>query len=167
MKTKLTFLAALASCLLSAPAAEASDCPGDRTKVVLETLFVPSSGATVTTTFVPQACRIYFLKASGTFSYWPASTPHGIADAECASRPANSYGPGWVMGEDVLPPSLSHGLDVLVDGNNVSWGNSCNLTDHTYVLPYSGQGRPVSFSIWDDFYRDNSGGITIELYECR
>ncbi|MGK3966289.1 hypothetical protein WMF38_19155 [Sorangium sp. So ce118] len=146
---------------LAAGEAMACDCVGNRTKHVLDVVSVPSDGTATYSTFVPQTGNVYFMKASGTYSYW-----YRPADAECSYRPAESYGPGWVLGEDVFPQSWSVALDVLVDGTDISWGSTCNEYDHTYVVPYVGQGHAASFSIWDSYYGDNSGNISVELYEC-
>ncbi|WP_375768069.1 FG-GAP-like repeat-containing protein [Archangium gephyra] len=141
------------------------DCPSGGAKRLLESVHVPSNGTTVRSATVLLTGRVYWLKASGTYTYWPGSAPYGTADAECSHRPASSYGPGWILGEDKWPGS--YGLDVAVDGTNFMWGTACNEIDHTYVQPYTGHGDSVGFSIWDDQYTDNSGGIDVEIYECR
>ena len=159
---KIIFGVVVAVSMLAADNAMACDCLGNRKKHVLEVVNVPGTGPAASSTFVPQAGKVYFMKASGTYSYWGEY----LADAECSYRPAGSYGPGWVLGEDVFPQTNSSDLDVWVDGTSVSWGNTCNLVDHTYVVPYVGQGHAVSFSILDNYFGDNSGNISVELYEC-
>ena len=53
-----------------------------------------------------------------------------------------------------------------MDDIRYNWGPVCNTLDHMYISPYVGQGRPVSFSIYDNFYSDNSGSLAVEFYEC-
>jgi len=133
--------------------------------IFVETVEVPSDGSTVTSTNVLGGGVTYLLEASGTYRFanWGA---YGIADAEYAYRnDAYKDNPlpvhGWTLGENTYPSVL--GLDVLVDGGNVYWGDYNGA--HNYVLSYSGNGNPVSFDIYDSHYSDNSGFITVDIYE--
>jgi len=131
--------------------------------IFVETVEVPSDGSSVTSTNVLGSGVTYLLEASGTYSFanWGL---YGIADAEWAYRNDGYSDPnpfGWTLGEDTYPSVL--GLDVLVNGGNVYWGDYNSA--HNYVLSYTGNGNPVSFDIYDSHYSDNSGFITVDIYE--
>lgn len=132
---------------------------------LLETVIVPGDvdQSSVQSTNVLVSGRSYMFKANGTYTYWPSMTNGpGVADAEWALRPDglwyNDLGPGGIA------------LDILVDGSNVDWGTYAS--DNVYNYLYAGTGTEVSFSIWDSCdgvtpgcYGDNSGSLTVEIYE--
>jgi len=142
----------------------AQSCPSGMTPEYIETVTVSSDGSTSVSTNVLESGFTYLLEASGTYRFanWGE---YGIADAEWAYRNdgysnPNSY--GWTLGEDVYPSIL--GLDVQVNGGNVYWGDYNN--EHVYVLSYPGDNNQVSFNIYDSAYGDNSGDLTVDIYEC-
>ncbi len=134
------------------------DWPGDCWQLV-DTVVVPSDGTTVQSVITPASGWSYFLKASGTYMFWP-NQPHGpgtinaLADAEYSQRPIDG---NW---ED-LP---THILDIAVDGANIDWGTYNG--EHVYYYEYTGTGTAASFSIYDNNYADNIGFLTVEIYEC-
>lgn len=136
---------------------------------LVDTVDVPSDGSTVSSVSL-EAGKTYLFKASGTYTYWPsAGGGAGIADAEYALRPQGSYnlGPGaqWIYGDDVYPPTYpDYTLDISVDGTDVYWGDFDS--GHVYSYQYTGTGSPASFGIYDSYYGDNSGYLTVEIYEC-
>jgi hypothetical protein len=138
--------------------------------VLVDSVQVQGKGYLVSSTSLNDGTT-YWLCASGTYVYWSSQLPnYGIADAEYSLRPASSFGPGWVLGEDVFPEAgyPHYALDVRVDGQNVDWG-AFNI-DHTYAALYVGTGSPARFSIWDSNagppYSDNSGYITVDIYDA-
>jgi hypothetical protein len=145
---------------------------------LVDTVTVPSSGSVATSTFTLEAGKCYRLEASGTYTYWPGQLPNaGIADAEYALRPKGSYNPGpgpqWVKGEGSYPSGISYALDIVnvQDGSliNIDWdpGDTTVNSDHVYVIDYvPSTTGPISFKIWDDYYGDNSGSLTVKIYEC-
>ncbi len=159
------------------PAAQPNEC-----QCPLETVTVPSTGTTVYSTNLLQSGKSYLLVASGTYVYWPSNPAGlydaianpggaGIADAEYALRPPASstpyaYNPypysAWIYGEDAYPPGLEAALDIVVDGNDVYWGSA--NPNHNYYYIYVGTGAAASFRIFDDFYGDNSGSLTVKIY---
>jgi len=139
-------------------------CPEGSIQQYVETVSVRSDGSTVTSGVLDNGVT-YLFKASGTYTYWPGASPYGIADAEYSYRPASSYGPGWVLGDDVFPPKYPpHSLDINVNGSNVFWGNYNPA--HLYTMPFIGTGSTVEFSIYDSNYGDNSGSLTVDIYKC-
>ncbi|MFH1404348.1 MAG: hypothetical protein ABIH11_08785 [Candidatus Altiarchaeota archaeon] len=126
----------------------------------LDTVSVPSDGSTVNSVTL-EAGKKYLLQASGTYDYGPS-----IADAECSERTGVVYGPGWKKGEDVFPAVWKTYLDVLVNDIDHSWGLTCNSDTNTYDLIMPGTGVQSAFKMIDSGYGDNSGSVTIDIYEC-
>lgn len=138
-------------------------------KALVETVKVPTTNGTgVITGFSTEIGKNYFLEVSGTYRFMGSGT-YGIADAEWAYRndvyKDNPLAPhGWTVGE-LTYPSIK-GLDVLVDGGNVDWGDFNPL--HVYNYEYAGTGNPIKFSIYDSAYGDNSdidGGMIVNIYQ--
>ncbi len=140
----------------------------------VETVEVPGTGGVVSSVNDLALDTDYFLEASGTYRFanWG---DYGIADAEWASRDAAHYpGPGltevypdlgetagWVKGEGYYASEC--GLDVQVDGSCVDWGSFSE--GHNYSRNYTGTGAPVSFTIYDSSYGDNTGSIMVDVIE--
>ena len=134
--------------------------------VLLDTITVNSNGNKYYSSVNLQEDKEYILKASGTYTYWPAQLPGaGIADAKYSLRPEGSFnlgpGPRWISGDD-LPSPWTHYLELLVDEGYKDWG-IFNLA-HTYSTEYTGDGASVCFNILDSGYGDNSGSLTVEIY---
>lgn len=142
---------------------------------LVDTLAVPStSNATVLSNITTEVGKNYVIEVSGKYIFWPscgiASEYYDpdfpgqcVADAEFALRPASSYGPGWVKGEDDYPSIV--GLDLQVNGVNIDWSATVNLTDHTYSTNVIGDGNKIGFSIYDSTYTDNSGSLNVKIYK--
>lgn len=133
------------------------------------TVLVPAGGIdyswmhSVNTSFSSKSGTDYKIIASGTFIYMSSALPtFGDADAEYSNRPSWTYGPGWILGDDIWPDDIKHGLDLTIDGNNIEWGifNS----SHFYTTTLSGTGNPFLFDIYDNGYSDNSGFLTAEIF---
>lgn len=137
----------------------------------VETMTIPSKPAnSVISSSALILGQAYQLRASGTYKY---STATGWdADAKCSNRfpPYNPLGNyvGWVDGALL---GTTYGLQVgFFDGNTlppltpVGWVEACN-TAHTYTATYAGTGTPIQLFIWDDYYGDNSGSITVDIYK--
>lgn len=111
----------------------------------------------------------YSLEVSGQYRYQRGST-YGIADAEWAYRNDAYALPvlphGWTKGEESYP-SIK-GLDVLVDEQNIDWGDFSDV--HEYHHAYIGTGNSIHFSIYDSAYADNSdidNGLVVKIYEMQ
>ncbi|MDD3647114.1 MAG: hypothetical protein PHS44_01250 [Candidatus Dojkabacteria bacterium] len=111
----------------------------------------------------------YTVVVRETYSFWPSCGVAGgcIADAGYSLRPAgspysyhtNPY-PTWVSGEDLGTPG---GLEIKINGANIDWGNF--NPEHNYYHLMSHPGGTIDFNIWDSAYGDNSGSLTVEIYE--
>jgi hypothetical protein len=137
--------------------------------VLIDTVTVGSDGTVSTSSFSLPVGAKYRLEVSGTYTYWPGQLPDaGIADAKYSLRPEGSHNPGpgpqWISGDDLGAPWTNY-LELLVDGAPQAWGDF-NLA-HTYSMDYIGTGTPVSlnFNILDSAYGDNSGSLTVEIYQ--
>ena len=136
-------------------------------RYLLGTYIVPvNNGTGINTDFSPVAGMNYYLEASGTYRFANMLGGYGIADAEWAYRndsyKDNPLAPhGWTVGE-LTYPSIK-GLDVLVDGSNIYWGDY--NPSHIYNYTYLGTGLPINFSIYDSAYGDNINiGLTVKVY---
>jgi predicted ribosomally synthesized peptide with SipW-like signal peptide len=135
-------------------------------EVLIDTIQVPSTSAGPTlSNIILQSSKTYRLDITGTYQYWPSCPEFAPceADAEFAHRPSTSYGPGWIKGESVYPPAINYALDLMVNGNNIDWG--AFSAPHIYTTTLPGTGAKASFSIFDDVYSDNSGSLTVKIYE--
>ena len=137
--------------------------------VLIQTVEVFPDGTDYCSSFNLPIGEKYRLEVSGTYVYWPGQLPNaGIADAKYSLRPQGSYNPGpgpqWISGDD-LPSPWTNYLELLVDGAPKAWGDF-NLA-HTYSTDYIGNGSPVSvcFNILDSYYGDNSGSLTVDIYQ--
>lgn len=137
---------------------------------MIETLEVPStSSAPTISSATLSAGKNYLLEVEGSYIYMRncgisrdiEGYPHCIADAEWSYRPPHSYGPGWLKGEGTFPSV--YGLDLMINGGNIDWGDL--KTSHKYSTTIAGNGAQASFLIWDDVYADNSGSLSVKIYE--
>jgi hypothetical protein len=133
---------------------------------LVETVVVPSNGTLVSSAMTLASGKPYKLQASGIYTFAPGWLPAaGIADAEYSLRAPGSYNPSptpqWVSG-DVFPGSLNGYLEVKIDSANVTWG--AFDSSHVYTVTYTGTGSQLTAKIWDDYYGDNSGSITVKIY---
>lgn len=141
-------------------------------KTLVDTVFVPGSNLTKTGPAIVSSDALslgvdYELIASGTYRYgtWIGS---GIADARCSLRPANSqYNPlpvpAWFDGAN-FGGSWDNYLQVWVNGAAVEWGTGCDMSN-VYSKLLTGSGNSLTFTILDSGYSDNSGGITVDIYQ--
>lgn len=114
-----------------------------------------------------EAGTDYRLVASGTYRFaqgWgtdPDGIPYGTADAAWNNR-SSSYAPGGVAG---WYQQASTRLQVWIGGAAVAWQPAFFNPEHIYTLELAGAAAPVVFTICDDQYSDNSGYITVRIYE--
>jgi hypothetical protein len=101
--------------------------------------------------------QLYELKVSGTYSYKNSVTEW--ADAEYFLSGST------VIKGDSQYPAFPNILDLTVNGPdaNTDWGIFNPL--HTYTLQVTGTGVPLNFAIYDSYYADNSGFLTVEVWK--
>lgn len=127
--------------------------------VLKETLTISAKGTKNTSLNSLQEGEKYLFRTSGTCNWRvPLSAGGYLGDAEYWLR-HDAYREGWTkMGAWSL---------VMFDGTNkvdVDWGNFSE--DHIYEKEYlSGATAPVTFFFGDDVYSDNSGFLTVEIYQ--
>ncbi len=136
--------------------------------VEYEELSVPGISTAITESTTLTDGVEYKVEASGTYKFanW---TDAGIADAVYSLRivpyipagyPAGS--PQWVDGADLGTPH-EFWLQLWIDGANVQWVDT--VADYIYTYELTGDGTSLEFTILDTSYGDNSGALTVIIYE--
>jgi hypothetical protein len=154
-------LACLAACTFSSPKAGGGDDIDARGSggewSVVETLTVPTTGATVPSTLTLQAGIGYRLRASGMF--YVGSQRLGDAEYYDFNR-----GPP-IDGAANIDVGLAVN-DPIVDANRTPrWGLFRGT--HIYEVPWTGDGLPLVAQFHDGYYLDNAGTLTLEILELR
>lgn len=136
----------------------------------VETVDVPSNGSEVFST--NNLDGDYAFIANGSYIYRPGYTG-STTDAAYSMRtdgndpidPTGHPFDPWVRVNDFGSPYEGY-LGITVDGalGTTDWGSIFNPL-HEYALQYSGEGDPASFKIVDSAYGDNSGTLTVDIYE--
>lgn len=135
--------------------------------VLIETVVVPSNvQAGGTSTTVLDASGQYAFQASGTWTQYG-----NTMDAEYSISGGTVY-------DGHYPPNAYLGVnwaDLRVDGAFVHWGDYNPA--HVYWLEAAGTGATVNFSIFEGdtatgtvnpgWYGDNSGSLSVEIYEWK
>ena len=121
----------------------------------IQELNVDAQGAVATTTPLENGKK-YFLRASGTFDAGDSIT----ADAMYSMRAATTTWTDLVQNYESYGPEL---LDLQINGASPDWG-SYN-SNHVYWHTLTGTGSPVSLSIKDIYYPNNTGSLSVRLYE--
>ena len=117
----------------------------------IETITVPVTGATVTSSTFLDSGVEYLLQASGTFNI--GGPGDGLADAEYFnfSNPPSSLG-DFAQGVDI---------GIAVNGSKPRWGSFSS--DHLYTISFIGQDAPIQLSYRDSFFPDNSGTLSLDI----
>ncbi|KND47672.1 MAG: hypothetical protein AB201_01920 [Parcubacteria bacterium C7867-006] len=123
----------------------------------LETVTVPANGASpVSSSNSFLVGHNYVLKASGT-----ANAGDGIAfDADYSFRTGSSV--DWTDAVSTYESYTDQLLDLKVNGGSVNWGGYSSL--HSYSYEFAGLGSPVSFQVYDVYYPNNTGNLTVDIY---
>ncbi|MFA5865344.1 MAG: PEP-CTERM sorting domain-containing protein [Phycisphaerae bacterium] len=146
----------LAGVLLLVPAAA----------VKAETIVVPADGSTVFSSTLLSGIE-YKISVEGTYQFGESSL--AIADAEWYYDPTDQL---WY--ENWTTPDLpTFNQNVVINNMDFDWLGRSSIAepftvhtfspDHVYMLPWTGQDEPLAFSIYDAFYGDNSGSLTVSI----
>jgi hypothetical protein len=128
----------------------------------VETLTVPSKPASGEV-YVPVESSTsllsgqkYELEVSGTYTYNPNND---WADAEYFQHL------GAPIKGDTLYPLTPNILDLSINScsTNTDWGSY--QSSHVYTMQYMGTGSKISFCIYDSYYPDNNGALTVEIWK--
>jgi hypothetical protein len=100
--------------------------------------------------------QLYELKVSGTYGYNNDVTKW--ADAEY-------FLSDTIIKGDYEYTSFPNILDLTINGPNANtdWGDF--NPEHTYTLQVTGPGVPLNFAIYDSYYDDNTGFLTVEVWK--
>jgi uncharacterized repeat protein (TIGR01451 family) len=127
-------------------------------KGLRETVDVDAQGQVAQSSFNLKSGVKYRLKVTGTA--YAGDTIDFDAKYSITNR---IYGDTWtdsVSGYESYGPKL---LDLLVDGDVVNWG--VYSPDHTYYWTLTGDGTPLDLQIYDIYYPNNIGYLTVEIWE--
>jgi hypothetical protein len=130
----------------------------------VEVLTIPATNGNPILSQPLQAGVNYIIEASGI--YYVGSGFY--ADAEWSNHP---YGP-W---REQQPPDYytqdPHGFDIFINNQDIDWYGFANnkftlhtySPDHVYRYYCTGDGQPLVFHIFDQYYGDNSGSLTVTI----
>jgi hypothetical protein len=131
---------------------------GQHDWVLLETISIPALGTKMTSSTSLNNGETYKFVASGTCNWRvPPSSGGYLGDAEYWLR-HDAYGEGWThMG--IWSLAMWNGVPV-----EIEWGlyNDAHIYEIMYTPSANG---PVTFFFNDDVYSDNSGFLTVNIYE--
>lgn len=124
-------------------------------KELVQTLSVLPTGETINSMSL-QTGQLYELIVSGTYIY---DIEGEWADAEYFLRQ------GVTIKGDTEYPSFPNILDLSINdpSTNQDWG--AFQSTHIYTKGWTGEGEPLSFAIYDSYYDDNSGFLTVEIWK--
>jgi len=138
--------------------------PTSQIKAQMLDIQVPSNGTPVISS-VLEAGKEYEIWVEETYSY--CYTPNGFADAEWSYDTANNI---WI---EHIVGFTKDNQDLFINNTEYDWLGRENVgedftlhtfsPDHIYKLPWMGQGEPLEFHIYDEYYGDNSGTLTVNI----
>jgi len=133
------------------------------TSTIVQTLSIDSKNSGLTPSMNLPAGN-YSIKVSGKYVYRVAGGVTSEADAAHSFRPVGIPGGngGWVSG-DSLPSPFTGALTVRANGQNLDYGAPNAGHVYTSNVFTTTTEAPINFSIYDNFYTDNSGSLTIEI----
>ncbi|MEM0449485.1 MAG: hypothetical protein QW520_06665 [Methanomassiliicoccales archaeon] len=136
----------------------------------IDELTIPATGVKITTSVTLEAGKKYKIEASGLCNYRYPGSPQGyLADAEYWNR-NDALGVGWIK-MDSLPAPYNGTFWSLVlwDGAkavDIDWG--AYKDDHVYsIIKEPSTSEKLTFYFKDDYYGDNSGYLTVKIFECK
>ncbi|MDD5086925.1 MAG: hypothetical protein PHV16_04180, partial [Candidatus Nanoarchaeia archaeon] len=156
MKKKIMPLFVLGILMVSVSFAMAATCPEGTEPVYMETVIVSSDGTTSSSVNALEAGKTYLLEVSGT-----ADAGDTIEFDAKYSITHRISGDSWT---DTVSGYESDGTDLLelkVNGNFVDWGAFND--EHLYSLIITGDGNPVEMQIYDIYYPNNQGSLTVNI----
>jgi len=126
----------------------------------LEPIIVPAIGTKMTSINSLVKDHLYKFEASGTCNWRVSLHPNGyLGDAEYWLR-KDVHGVGWThMG--IWSLAMWDGAPV-----EVEWGTYNGAHEYTFEYTPSADGK-VTFFFYDDAYSDNSGSLTVTIYEWK
>lgn len=128
---------------------------------LVETLTVYANDSDGEDSDILESGKEYIFYASGTA--YACNQPGCVIEFDAEYSTSDNSATPWVDG--VAPPYDVHGadlLDLMVDGGFVNWG--VYDSSHTYQMDYSGTGSSVNFTIYDIYYPNNTGSLTVDIY---
>lgn len=125
--------------------------------ILVDTVSVPAIGGVVSSSINLETGKQYRLKATGTA--FAGDTIDFDAKYSITNRITGDTWTDNVSGYESYGPDL---LELKVDGGFVEWGDY--NSGHVYNLCMPGTGSPVALEIYDIYYPNNTGSLTVEIY---
>lgn len=124
-------------------------------KELVQTITVLPTGESFSSMAL-ESGQLYEIKVSGTYTY---DVEADWADAEYFLQL------GVIIKGDTEYPSFPNILDLSINGitTNQDWG--AYQSTHVYTKEWTGTGEPLNFAIYDSFYDDNTGSLTVEIWK--
>ncbi|MFT3695842.1 MAG: hypothetical protein QM831_22085 [Kofleriaceae bacterium] len=129
--------------------------------VLLETITVPTTGATVTSSTNLEPGSHYALVASGTFTAVPPAVDP-LADAEYYDLDDPVDGPIDIDASNMIDFGLAINETTVSALKSVRWG--AYRADHVYTTDFVGAGAPITAKVFDCCYSDNTGTLTLQIF---
>jgi hypothetical protein len=127
--------------------------------LVVDSVQVNAADSTPTASNIAlQSGVVYQLEAMGTA--FAGDTIDFDAKYSVTNRISGDTWTDAVSGYESYGPTL---LDLFVNGASVDWG--AHNEQHTYYYNLIGDGTTVDLLIYDIYYPNNSGAITVNIYE--
>ncbi len=114
----------------------------------LDQIIIPSSGTTVESAINLESNVRYSIVVTGTFRYDIDNNPSRTADAQYYTHDFVTW----------------HRLNYVRFDNIRLDANIFDLDNHTHTFYVTGKGQPLSLSIYDTNYSDNTGSLTATIY---
>lgn len=123
-------------------------------KELVQTLSVLPTGETIDSMPL-QTGQLYELIVSGTYIY---DLEGDWADAEYFVQQ------DVIIKGDTEYPSFPNILDLSINGPSINQDWGVYQSTHIYTKEWTGNGEALSFAIYDSFYDDNVGSLTVEIW---
>ena len=128
-------------------------------RVLVDTVTVPANKTTATSSSIPLEDGVeYLLEASGTA--FAGDTIDFDAKYSITNRIAGDTWTDIVSGYEGYGTEL---LDLQVNGASVDWGTY--NPEHVYYFTMTGTGTPIQLQIYDIYYPNNTGELTVKIYK--
>jgi hypothetical protein len=125
-------------------------------KELFQTIIVSSTVQTPVSSEPFLNGQLYEIKVSGTYIF---DTLNNWADAEYFSNN------GLVYKGDTEYPLTPNILDLSIGGCSTNTDWLVYQPTHVYTMQLTGNGAPLSLCIFDTYYGDNVGSLTVEIWK--
>jgi len=149
---------------------EPNFCPAGTTLRLLETKQILPTGAMFYSETYPEGD--YLLEANGTYIYrkqtFGSNSTYYPADAAFALRAPTDVHPGFDYNVDPWRQSPAGTLAIKVNGMlpSATWGTTRSPINQYFYEAVNFPGGQFTFQITDSYYPDNTGFLTVKIWDC-